>query len=110
MSNPRSFPFWTVASLSVALTGNLVAAALVVAPLYRLPPGSSVSLLGESSHAALASLATLLVADVLGLIAWRRERRHLAVVFILCLALTPFPFSGWAMRHVAENRGMLLKS
>ena len=110
MSTPRSFPRWTVASLILALIGNMVAAAFLVMPLYSLAPGSSVRLLGESFHSALASVGTLIVVAVFVVIAWCRENRRVVLIIVLCLALTPFPFAGWAMRQVAANRNILLKA
>jgi hypothetical protein len=110
MSEPRKFPVWTIASLLAALAGNFVAAAFMIAPLSQLPPGSSVRLLAESFHAALATVATLAVVVILSVLAWRREGHRIASIIALCLALLSFPFSGWAMRHTAAARGISLKS
>ena len=110
MSTSRSLPLWTIASFIVAVAGNFVAAAFLVAPLYRLPPGSSVRLLAESFHSALATLATLVIVVVLSIIAWRREGVRFSLLAAVCLSLASFPLSGWVMRLIAADRGILLQS
>jgi len=110
MNAPRQFPVWTVTSLFVALTGNLVAAAFVVIPLFQIASGTGVRLLWENFESLLTSVGTLVLVITLAFIAlWRNEHYRIAMIPILFFALTPFFFSGWAMRLVAAMRGVFLE-
>jgi uncharacterized membrane protein YdbT with pleckstrin-like domain len=109
MNTPRQFPFWTAASLMVALIGNLVAAAFVVVPLFQMSSGTGVRLLWENFESFLVSVSTLVLVIILGIIAWRRERYRIAMIPVLFFGLTPFFFSGFAMRLVAAMRGVILE-
>lgn len=110
MSAPqKAFPWWTASAVVVAVLGNLLAAAILAYPLFQLPAGSGVRLLGESLHAAVVSLAAFVLVVILGIVASRRERYRALAVIALILSLTPFFFAGWVMRYVAEIRDIVLK-
>ena len=110
MSAPQPrFPRWTVATLVVALLGNLLAASFPVYSLLHLPAGSSVRLMADAFHAGIVSLVTLLVVSVLAIVSFRREHYRVLAVVALCLALTPLYYSGWALNRVAEMRGIVLE-
>src|SRR5262245_29949350 len=103
MSAPlKAFPWLTTSSVIVAVLGNLMAAAILTYPLFQLPAGSGVRLLGESLHSAVASLATFVVVAILGIVALRRERHRAFTLVAFVLSLTPFFFAGWVMRYVAD--------
>jgi hypothetical protein len=91
------------------VVGNLLAAAILAYPLFYLPSGSGVRLLGESFHSALFSLAAFILVLVLGIIALWRERYRLFAVVGLFLSLTPFFFAGWVMRYIANIRHIVLE-
>lgn len=105
----RTFPWWATSALAVAATGNLLAAALLVFPLFLIPSGSGVRLLGESFHSALVSLAAIPLVLVLSIIAFRKERYRVLAGVAVFLSLTPFFFAGWMMRYVAEIRHIVLE-
>ena len=105
----RKFPRWTTATVAVAVLGNLLAAAILSYPLFYLPPGSGVRLLGESFHSAMVSLAAFVLVLILGIVALWRERYRVVAVVGLFLSLTPFFFAGWVMRHVSDIRHIVLE-
>jgi hypothetical protein len=109
MNASRKFPFWTTTAFIVALIGNLVAAAFLVVPLFLIPSGTGVRLLWGSFESSLASVGTVVLVILLSIMAWRREHYRLATIPILFFALTPWFFSGWAMRLVASARGIFLE-
>lgn len=106
----KTFPWWTTSAALVAISGNLLAAAILAYPLFQLPAGSAVRLLGESLHSAVVSLATLILGTILGIAALRKEHHRALAVIALILSLTSFFFSGWTMRYVANIRHIFLKS
>jgi len=105
----KKFSWWTGFAFTVAILGNLLAAAFPVYSLLQIPPGSGVRLMGEAFHSALVSLAVFVLVQILGIVALCRERHRIFAVVTLCLSLTPFFFAGWMMRHVADIRHIVLE-
>lgn len=110
MSEPaKKFPVWTVAATVTAVLGNVVAALIPVHTLLMMPPGSSGRLMIEAALAFVVSVATFLIVLSIAGVALAIERHRVIAIVAICLSLTPFFFSGWVMRVVAEMRHIFLE-
>jgi len=108
-ASAKKFPSWTVAAVAAAVLGNVIAALIPVHTLLQMPPGSSGRLMVEAALAFIVAAATLLIVIVLAGIALFRERQRILAVIAICLAFTPFFFSGWVMNRVADMRHIFLE-
>ncbi len=105
---PRKSPRWAVIATTVAVAGNVLAGLVPIRSLQQIAPGTGVRLMADGPVAFLIAIATLAIVLPFAIASFRKERCRLLAVFALCLALTPFFFSGFVMRHYADMRGVIL--
>ena len=102
----RKFPWWTTGAIVLAILGNLIAVLFPVISLSQWPVGTRGRWMDETAFAFMASAITFLVVAVVVIVAWVKEKRSIVLIAV-CLSLTPFFFSAWAMNVVAEARHLV---
>jgi len=110
--NEKSFKFpLSAVALTIAVVGNIAATLVSVLTMLQIPPNSDARPMQAVGIMFLISAATLLLAWPLSFIGlWReRPRRIFVAGATLCLALTPFFFSGWIMFLLAGMRGIYME-